>query len=150
MLHVLSFHLRLLALAVRLLPLNSIHIKQSFLNSSLNGFVGCKNWSRSLSQVGLINLLTENTIAACQRFLSVTKKPPALQYPEDNSAVNEVCCKSLPGQIILAIAPSAHFVPLTSFIFVVGETAFFKGIASTSFALVLLIQLLNNCAFGKL
>jgi hypothetical protein len=66
--HFLSFHSKSLALAVRLLPLNSIQSKQSFLNSSVNGSVGIKNWSRSLSQVGFNNLLTEKTTAICPKF----------------------------------------------------------------------------------
>ncbi len=87
MLQVLPFHSRWLALAVRLLPLNSIQIKQSVLNSSVNDSVGFRNWSRSFSHVCLITRRTVNTIAVCQRFFSVTKNPPALQYPEDNNAV---------------------------------------------------------------
>ena len=51
---------------------------------------------------------------------------------------------------MLAIAPSAHFVPLTSFVLVVGDIAFFKGIESISFDLTRLIQLPNKFLFGKL
>ena len=53
-------------------------------------------------------------------------------------------CKSLPAQFIHAIALSAHFVPLKSLVAVAGVIAFFRGIASTLFALGRTIQSVNR------
>gem|GEM_PF-5440651 len=48
------------------------------------------------------------------------------------------------------MAQSARFFHLTSFVFVVGEIAFFKGIESVSFDLTRSTQFDNNISFGML
>ena len=58
--------------------------------------------------------------------------------------------KSEPLQIMPPIAPSAHFVPLTSFVLVVGDIAFFNGKASVSLGFGPNNPIVRNCSFGKL
>ncbi len=78
----------------------------------------------------------------------MTKKAPALPYPEENSAVPVLeCCKSFPKHIKLPIAPSAHFVPRKSLVLVAGVIEFFRGKASVLFDLGLSTHSLNFTRF---
>ena len=79
MLHVRPFHSSPFADAVRFDPLNSIHTRQSSLNSCGNSTDGCRNWSRSLIHVGLIRRRTVNMTAAFSKLSGFTKNAPAVQ-----------------------------------------------------------------------
>lgn len=150
MLHFWLFHSRSLALAIRLLPLNNIHIKQSILNSSVSDAVGCRNWSMSLIQLAFDNLRTVNTIAPCQRLSGFINIPCPPLKPDENRAVRGVCCISLLLLHRNAIALFDHLVPLKSFVAVAGVIAFFSGITSVLFVLGRGIQFVSNLSLGKL
>ncbi len=94
---------------------------------------------------------TENTIAACQRFSGVINTAQALQYQEENTAVQvPAFCKSLPLHIKLPIAPSAHLSQRTSFVFVVGVMAFLSGKASSLLLRGRITQVLRNFLVSRL
>lgn len=98
-----------------------------------------------------MSLRAAKTIAACQRFSGVTKNAPALQYQEENRAVQvPEFCKSFPLHIKLPIASSAHLSHRTSLVFVVGVIAFLSGRASSLLLRGLIIHSLKNRLLGRL
>ena len=92
-----------------------------------------------------MSLRTAKTIAACRRLVGVINKAQALQYQDEYIAVHvQEFCKSFHLHIKLAIQSSDRLSHLTSFVFVVGEIAFLRGITSILLLRGLIIHSLKN------